>query len=172
MERLLLLLGLLRQEDMHGYQLNEFIERDLAFCTDIKKPTAYYLLDKLAKDGYIAEVEDGGGPKGRPPRKTYRITPEGEAYFETLLRENLSSYERQIFPGDIGLAFVDALPRDEARALLAERLSHMQAELEAVRQTPPHRGALRFVIEHQIRHLQAELGWLHGVLDWLASHND
>jgi DNA-binding PadR family transcriptional regulator len=172
MERLLLLLGLLRQEDMHGYQLNEFIERDLAFCTDIKKPTAYYLLDKLAKDGYIAEVEDGDSPKGRPPRKTYRITPEGKAYFETLLRENLSSYERQTFPGDIGLAFVDTLPHDEAHALLTKRLDHMQAELEAVRQTPPHRGALHFVIEHQVQHLQAELDWLQSVLDWLAVRND
>ena len=49
MERQLLLLGLLRREDMHGYRLNEFIERDMAFCTDVKKPTAYYLLDKLAE---------------------------------------------------------------------------------------------------------------------------
>ena len=30
MDRELLLLGLLRRSDMHGYQLHEFIERDLA----------------------------------------------------------------------------------------------------------------------------------------------
>ena len=35
MERELLLLGFLRRENMHGYKLNEFIERDMAACTDL-----------------------------------------------------------------------------------------------------------------------------------------
>jgi DNA-binding PadR family transcriptional regulator len=49
MDRQLLLLGLLRRQEMHGYQLNEFIEEKMHSCIDLKKPTAYYLLDKLAQ---------------------------------------------------------------------------------------------------------------------------
>lgn len=56
MERKLLLLGILRQQEMHGYQLYEFIERDLAACTNLTKPTAYYLLNKMAEDNWIVEV--------------------------------------------------------------------------------------------------------------------
>ena len=61
MEKKLLLLGLLRRQEMHGYQLNEFIDNNLALCTDLKKPTAYYLLDQMSKDGWIsAEAEQEG----------------------------------------------------------------------------------------------------------------
>ena len=48
MDDKLLLLGILRRQEMHGYQLFEFIDRDLAACTNLKKPTAYYLLNRMA----------------------------------------------------------------------------------------------------------------------------
>jgi DNA-binding PadR family transcriptional regulator len=170
MERQLLLLGLLRREDMHGYRLNEFIERDLAFCTDVKKPTAYYLLDKLADQGYIREVEDPtGADSSRPPRTTYSITPAGEAHFMELLRDNLSHFERHTFPGDIGIAFMDALPREEAIRRLEERRQAMQAFLTDMEQVPPHQGPLNLVVDHHVRHMQAEIDWLDGVLSWLES---
>ncbi len=172
MHRQLLLLGLLRREDMHGYQLNEYIERDLAFCADVKKPTAYYLLDRLAEEGHIAEVEEGQTPGGRPPRKTYRITPHGERAFLALLRENLRVYERPAFAGDIGVAFLDALPPGEALGLLGERRAAMQRQLDELREVPGHGGALRLVIEHHIIHLEAELAWLERVIEWLAGQTN
>ena len=52
-ERTLLLLGMLRIESQHGYQLNEFIEHNLGRVTDMKKPTAYALLDRLEQSGAI-----------------------------------------------------------------------------------------------------------------------
>lgn len=162
MDRELLLLGLLRQQEMHGYQLHEFIERDLPFCTDLKKPTAYLLLDKMATAGWIAQRESQAG--NRPPRRVFHITQQGEAEFQRLLRENLARYEPARFAGDIGLAFVEALPRDEALALLAERRGALQAELSAARAAPSHRGGSQLVVEHRVRHLQAELEWLDAVM--------
>ncbi len=119
MERELLLLGLLRQQDMHGYQLYEFIEQSLSACTDIKKSTAYYLLNKMAADGWITEeqVQEGN----RPPRRVYSLTPTGEAEYQRLLRANLAEFYPIYFPGDIGLAFIDDLPDEEALALLKQR---------------------------------------------------
>jgi DNA-binding PadR family transcriptional regulator len=173
MERQLLLLGLLRREDMHGYRLNEFIERDMAFCTDVKKPTAYYLLDKLAEQGYISEVADPNeADSNRPPRTTYRITPAGEAHFMELLRDNLSHFERHTFPGDIGIAFMDALPAEEAVGRLQERRQAMRVFLDEMEQVPAHQGPLNLVVNHHVRHMQAEIDWLDGVLDWLESATD
>jgi len=63
MNRELLLLGLLRQSEMHGYKIIEFIERDLAICTDLKKPTAYFLLDKMAQNGWISWMEEREGKR-------------------------------------------------------------------------------------------------------------
>jgi DNA-binding PadR family transcriptional regulator len=157
---------------MHGYQLNEFIEHNLALCTDIKKPTAYYLLDKLAQDGYISVVEESAPQPGRPPRRVYSITPKGESYFFELLQNDLRSYEVRTLPGDIGIAFMDTLPREQAHALLSERRAKIQQRLEEISQVSGHTGTLQLVIEHQVHQLRAELGWLESVLDKLAPVED
>lgn len=162
MDRKLLLLGLLRRQEMHGYQLHEFIDQNLALCTDLKKPTAYYLLDKMAADGWlIAETEQEGN---RPPRRIYKLTPDGEAAFQRLLRENLAQYSPVNFPGDIGIAFLEWLDPDEALELLKQQLVELETRMQAIQAVPAHEGSLQLVFSHQIHHLQAELDWLAEVI--------
>jgi DNA-binding PadR family transcriptional regulator len=162
MEKKLLLLGLLRRQEMHGYQLNEFIDNNLALCTDLKKPTAYYLLDQMSKDGWIsAETEQDGL---RPPRRVYRLTEAGEVAFQRLLRENLSAYTPVNFPGDIGLGFLDWLTPAESRPLLEAQKAQAAARLAEIQSIPAHAGSLGLIFSHQIHHLQAELEWLELVL--------
>ncbi|MBL8058102.1 MAG: helix-turn-helix transcriptional regulator [Anaerolineales bacterium] len=166
MDRELLLLGVLRQQGMHGYQVHEFIDQYLASCTDLKKPTAYFLLDKLAKAGWITaeQVQEGH----RPPRRVYRLTEQGEAAYQRLLRENLAAYVPAYFISDIGVAFLDDVPGDEARARLAQRRAALAAELETAQAAPVHPGSLQWLVEHRARHLQAELDWLDEILKRLA----
>jgi DNA-binding PadR family transcriptional regulator len=166
MERELLLLGLLRHQDMHGYQLAEFINRDLASCTDLKKSTAYFLLGKMTERGWISEevIEQST----RPDRRVFRITAQGEAEFQRLLRENLSTYSPARFADDIGLAFLDALPPAEARDLLNQRRAALAAAQEQAQAIPAHHGSLNLVIEHQARHLAAEIDWLDEVIGRLG----
>jgi len=165
MDRELLLLGLLRHGGLHGYRLNEFIERDLVYCTDLKKPTAYHLLAKMEDRGWIA-VQNEQQEGNRPPRRIFQITPDGEAVFQKLLRENLAAYSITRFTGDIGIAFMDSLPADERLELLARRRAGLVAELEMLTNTPPnaHQGSLALLVTHQIRHLSAELGWLDEIM--------
>jgi DNA-binding PadR family transcriptional regulator len=162
MDKQLFLLGLLRHQNMHGYQLNEFIEGTLATCVDIKKPTAYYALNKMLEDGWVQFVEEQEGH--RPPRRVYGITPEGEAAFQRLVRENLGTFHSTQFGGDFGLAFLDAVPGGEARPLLAQRRAGLVAHLAELEAVPVHQGSLQLMIEHQTRHLQTELAWLDEVL--------
>jgi DNA-binding PadR family transcriptional regulator len=163
----LLLLGLLRRQEMHGYQLFEFIERDLGYCTDLKKPTAYYLLNKMAQDGWIEEeiVQDGN----RPPRRVYRMTQAGETAYQHLLRESLEDYSPVTFKEDVGLAFIDDLDPGEARRLLGLRRAALQAALADVQATPTHVGGMQWAIDHQIFHLQTELDWLDVIFARLQS---
>jgi DNA-binding PadR family transcriptional regulator len=162
MEKKLLLLGLLRRQEMHGYQLNEFIDNNLALCTDLKKPTAYYLLDQMAKGGWIsAETEQDGN---RPPRRVYRLTEAGEAAFQRLLRENLAAYAPVNFPGDIGLGFLDWLTPAESLPLLEAQKTQVVTRLAEIQSIPAHAGSLGLIFSHQIHHLQAELEWLKFVL--------
>jgi DNA-binding PadR family transcriptional regulator len=165
MDRQLLLLGLLRREGMHGYQLNEFIEEKMQFCTDLKKSTAYYFLDKLSQEGYVEmeEIQEGK----RPPRQVYHITKKGEAYFFELLRDNLAEYERSYYPMDIGIAFMDQLPPAEISGYLREKRDKVQAELEVLENTTGHKGTLQHVLDRNRRLVQTELAWLDDLLKTL-----
>lgn len=161
-ERELLLLGILRQQDMHGYQLHEFIDTNLAACTDLKKATAYFLLDRMAAKGWVTFEQAQQG--NRPPRRVYRITPAGEQAFHTMMRVNLATYAPTRFSGDIGLAFIDALKPAEAAQLLRQRRAAMAEVLSALQSTPDHAGGAQLIIDHQRRHLAAELEWLDEVI--------
>ncbi|HEY7357247.1 MAG TPA: PadR family transcriptional regulator [Ktedonobacterales bacterium] len=159
-ERELLLLGILRVQSQHGYQINEFIERNLSRLTDMKKPTAYALLERLSQAGYVEERGEQEGK--RPPRKVYSITPSGERRFLDLLRANLTRAERMTFAGDVGLMFLDELPRAEALDLLGQRLAHLREQISAHEHAPRHAHGLGvdLALEHLLVLLRAEQDWL------------
>lgn len=159
MNRQLLLLGLLLRQEMHGYQINELVDRQMAFCVDLKRSTAYYLLDKLRRAGYVSEEVERSG--NRPERRVYRITPDGEIYFQRLLRHNLATYEPPTYAEDIGVIFKGHLPPAEAARLLQARRAAVaahRAQLEALRATLP--ADHQAVIEHHLLHVDADLAWL------------
>jgi len=158
MDSKLLLLGLLRRREMHGYQLMETIEQVLSTCTDLKKPGAYYLLNRMAQDGWIEERQEQEG--NRPPRRVFRLTPQGEQAFLRLERDSLARYHPPVAEGDIGLAFYDVLPPQEAAALLQQRRAALVSALEAARTAPAHPGSIGWLVARQVHLLQADLDWL------------
>ncbi len=167
MERRLLLLGLLRDQDMHGYQLNEFIDEHLGTTVQLTKPTAYRLLNKMADDGWITYSDEREG--NRPPRRVFAITPEGEAAFQQLLRESLADFQPIAFTGNIGILFLHALPPQEALSRLQERRASVEGILEKVHVHHVHPESSRYMLLHQIRHLTTELEWLDEVISQLGS---
>ena len=168
-ERALLLLGLLKTQSQHGYQINEFIERNLGRVTDMKKATAYATLDRLCNDGYVAVHTEQAG--NRPTRRVYSITPEGEAHLLVLLRANLAQHDRLTLPGNVGLMFLEDLPRAEVIAALRERLAESEAGLAANGQAPSRRYGvgINLAIERQRTLLRADRDWLASVLHRLAA---
>lgn len=168
-ERALLLLGLLQAQSQHGYQLNEFIEKNLSRVTDMKKATAYAVLDRLKASGLISETVEQEG--NRPPRRVYAITPAGEAEFQRLLVLNLVTSERLILAGDIGLMFLDHLPREEVLSCLTERLAALEDRLEMQTKTPQHGHGIGvdLAVEHIQVLLRADRDWLRGVIDRLRN---
>ncbi|GIN42007.1 helix-turn-helix transcriptional regulator [Heyndrickxia sp. FSL K6-6286] len=72
----LLLLHLLNEHDMYGYQLAREMERRSEEALHVKEGTLYPALKKLEEKGYIDSywVEQEKGPA----RKYYRITGDGK----------------------------------------------------------------------------------------------
>jgi DNA-binding PadR family transcriptional regulator len=170
MERELLLLGLLRSQDMHGYQLHEAIDSHLGMGVQLTKPTAYRLLSNMAEDGWVTFREEQEG--NRPPRRVYGITPQGEVAFQRLLRENLANYQLSDFTCHIGLAFLDELAAEEALPLLHSRRAGMEELLESTRAHGEHPGSLQLMLERQVHLLTAEFEWLDTVIARLRKAQD
>jgi DNA-binding PadR family transcriptional regulator len=163
MDRGLLLLGLLLEGQMHGYQLNEYLEHAMGFFTDLKKPTAYYALNRLEREGHVRHETEREGK--RPERRVYQLTEKGRASFYELLRSRLSEFSRTYYDDDIAVAFMDRLPAAEVRQLLLEKRDKAEGILDQLRHLPQHAGSARHVVRHNIAHLETELAWLDGMLE-------
>ncbi len=171
MERELLLLGMLRMQEQHGYQLNEAIQTHLAGSIHLTKTTAYDLLKKMTAEGWVTFREEHAG--NRPQRRMYTITPAGEEAFQRLLRESLSSYRPAELVSDISLAFLEVLRSDEALELLGQRRTIIASLLaEVSRKTAEHPNSMQLMIEHRVRHLTAELAWVDDIIHRLEAKGE
>jgi DNA-binding PadR family transcriptional regulator len=167
MEKKLLLLGYLLSHSMHGYQLNQVLQRSVGIPITLTKSNAYKLLNDMERDGWVTHQEEQEGK--RPPRRVYEVTQEGEAAFYRLLRENLSSCPTPEFPAAVGLDFVYALPAEEAAALLEQRRQAVEArfqQLDAVSDEILHSHLTIAYLHH---YYGAELTWLAEVIDRLQT---
>ncbi len=158
----LILLGILLAGKTHGYRLNEYVTHAMGLYTDIKKSTVYYTLEKLEKDGYVEHETEREGK--RPERRVYQITEMGKSYFLQLLRDNLGEFTRTYFNDDVGIAFMDQLSTQEVSGLLETKRGIIQSALEQLKEVPDHGGNWRYVISHNIVHLEADLVWINSIL--------
>ena len=162
MERELLLLGLLRSHEMHGYQLNRLIDQHLGSSVHLKKPTTYRTLNKMTDNGWVSYRQEQEG--NRPPRRVYAITAEGETAFQQLLRESLADYRAVDFLANVGLLFLDAIPADEALPPLQSRRAAVEDLLQTIHTHAEHHGGFELMLDHQMRHLSTELEWLDDII--------
>jgi DNA-binding PadR family transcriptional regulator len=167
----LVILGLLRERPLYGYELKHIIEERMGDWTSIAFGSIYYALDRLAGDDLIEEVatEQEGG---RPSRTIYRITEAGHEEFLRLLRDVWSEVQRHYHTFDIGLTFIRALPVEEVKDYLRHRVAQLEAILQHLdehqREQMAHEEAPRVaaaVFDHSRAHFRAELDWTRDLLD-------
>ncbi len=124
----LLVLGAVRQHGRaHGYQ----VRNDLEFWgahewSNAKPGSIYHALKQMAKQGFLIAHEVAPSAVGGPPRVEYEMTDKGTEEYLTLLREALSSHEQKSDVVSAGLGFIVDLPRDEAVALLRQRIAGLE----------------------------------------------
>lgn len=95
----LYILGLLqRYGPQHGYHIKKLIAEQLADFTQIKLPTIYYHLDKMAAEGLLSASSKKDG--ARPEKTVYTITEKGVAVCREYLDEMLRFEYRPVFSSD------------------------------------------------------------------------
>jgi DNA-binding PadR family transcriptional regulator len=155
----LAILGLLKEQELHGYELKKRLSDRLGFGSGVSFGSLYPALARLESAGAVKAVEAGdaevapihmsgsiGGElaafrarkgavraaRGSRGKKVYGITDRGEALFEELLAaESQSSDDDRVF--NLRLAFARYLPPDARLGMLERRRAHLLERLVQVR---------------------------------------
>ena len=164
----LVLLSLLAERPMHGYEANAELERrQVRDWAGISRPQVYYSLEKLARLGLVRGAESGE-PAAGPERSVFATTAKGRAALaDALEREHWTTQrERPPFLTWIALSwqarpgvFQQQLRRRQK--FLERELEREEATLRAVRQEVGHRfHEAVWMISLVIQQFRAELRWL------------
>jgi DNA-binding PadR family transcriptional regulator len=167
----LVLLSLLAEQPMHGYQANMELERrHVQDWAGISRPQVYYSLEKLARLRFISEAGDQEPALG-PERRIFSTTAKGRAALAAALeREDWTSQrERPPFLTWMALSW-QASPgvvRTQIRRreeFLRAQLDREEATLRAVEQEVGHRfHEAVWMIKLGIEQFRTELNWLRQV---------
>jgi len=171
----LVLLSLLAEKPMHGYQANlELERREVRDWAGISRPQVYYSLEKLARWKLIRTTESqepAAGQRGRagPDRRVFETTASGRnALAGALEREAWATgRDRPAFITWLALSW-QARPGVVMRQIrrrgqfLAKELAREQATLHAVLQEVghPYHEAV-WAVSLAIAQFRTELRWLH-----------
>jgi DNA-binding PadR family transcriptional regulator len=164
----LVLLSLLAERPMHGYQANAELERrEVRDWAGISRPQVYYSLDKLAAAGLLREVRASGPAEG-PERRVLATTPSGRAALARALAREDWTTARERPPFLTWLALSWQAPPTVVREQIARRSQFLESELARERATldsvlaevgHTHHEAV-WMLTLVIAQLETELSWL------------
>jgi DNA-binding PadR family transcriptional regulator len=173
----MMILGLVRaMQPVHGYDVRrELLSWNADQWANVAPGSIYHALRKMTDEGMLTEVstEQVGA---RPARTTYRVTPKGDAEFGELLRKYWWEYQAPLDPFQSALAYLPALPRDEAVAALRNRARVLRTAIEGMRASidsdwmrsskPRH---VTWMFERTIVQMESEIPWCERTADLVES---
>jgi PadR family transcriptional regulator AphA len=167
----LALLGFLRDEPMHAYEMHHQLHQAeaLGLVWRIKQSQLYALLARLEEVGYLTTVTTP--QETRPARKMMHLTPEGRAAFEEWRvtpvqhgRELRQEFLAKLyFAQQEGASTVETLVEAQ-RAASHTMLAALRARAEAAKE--PY---ARLVFEFRCSQVEATFAWLDRCLALLVS---
>lgn len=188
------ILGLLKESDLHGYELKKRLAETLGAFSSVSFGSLYPALNRLEASGAVKAVEAnedvtvpmtgslgaelaafarGAGVRaarsGRA-RKVYGITPRGhELFAELLAADHAATEDDRLF--NLRLAFARHLPADARLGMLERRRAALVQRLASARtRERTGRGLLdtytRSLMEHGTEATERDISWL----DRLIAH--
>ena len=189
----LAILGLLKEQDLHGYELKKRLAETFGAGAGVSFGSLYPALGRLEAAGAVKTVEANervapvpmtgslggelaafrarvaGVPTGGRTKKVYGITERGHALFEELLvADTQSAEDDRAF--NLRLAFARYLPPDarlglleRRRAHLVERLARARAAITSGRQRID--AYTRSVVEHRSDTTERDISWLDHLIE-------
>jgi DNA-binding PadR family transcriptional regulator len=191
----LAILGLLKEQPLHGYELKKRLSDTLGSLWGISYGSLYPALRRLEREGSIEIVEAGQAAPSIPAtgsldgdlaaarlrrsskatrrtRKAYRITDLGETRFaRLLLDDDATGDDERAFV--LKLAFCRHLDPAARLELLERRRAALADRLARQRRSAPGRGDryTRSLFEHRTESTERDLQWVDALIsDERTSH--
>src|SRR5713226_5850042 len=153
----LVLLSLLAERPMHGYEANlEMERRDIRDWAAISRPQVYYSLEKLAAAGFIRKTSNSE-PASGPERAVFQTTAAGRAATAKALERGDWTTQRDhpVFPTWIALSWL-------ARPGVFQKQLRRRRKFIVQEVGHPHHEAV-WMVTLMIEQFQTELKWLRKV---------
>lgn len=175
----LVILGLLKRQPAHGYELLRAVRnRHMSEYIRLAPSGLYKALTRLQDQGCVTARAEREG--NRPERQTYSITRKGEARLEKLLIEHLRATFEHFDTLSTALTFGELAPRETVTEELRRRRDMVVgAQEDAARLlshvlVPPAESFFfeRLRVERWAEHLAAELKWLDKAIACLMEDRD
>ena len=188
----LAILGLLKEQELHGYELKKRLGAALGPFSSVSFGSLYPALARLDKAGAVeATVTDDHGAEPVPmtgsisgetaafrakrgarragrARKVYRITDRGQRLFEELLEADSQGDDDRSF--HLKLAFCRYLPPEarlglfeRRRAQLVERLARARSSVRAGRERMD--AYTTSLMEHGTEATERDISWLDALIE-------
>lgn len=167
----LVLLSLLAERPMHGYQANaELVRREVQDWAGISRPQVYYSIQKLTRFGLLQIAADKSAAEG-PQRQVFAVTRAGiSALADALERESWTTQrEKPPFLTWMALSWqaragVFRRQLQNRRTFLTRELQREKATLASVLDEVghPHHEAV-WMVKLMVAQFETELAWLNTV---------
>ena len=163
----LVLLSLLAERPMHGYQANlELERREIRDWANLSRQQVYYSLEKLANAGLI-RTADTGQTAGRPERSAYETTEKGrEALADGLEHEGWTTHrERPPFLTWLALSWqarpgVFRKQLKHRRKFLLQEIAREKKTLQSIYDEVGHKyHEAVWMVSLMIDQMRAEVRW-------------
>jgi DNA-binding PadR family transcriptional regulator len=161
----LAVLGLLLEQDLHGYELRRRLSQILGPIGRLSFGTLYPALNRLQKANAVAVTkvtESRTGLTTERGRKVYTITSDGRQLFDELLAEPAQQDDDKAFA--LRLAFARHLSREARMRLLVRRREQLRLRLEESRAGMPTKAGTddygHMLMEHTNDMTERDIAWI------------
>jgi PadR family transcriptional regulator PadR len=157
----LVVLGLLNQMPMHGYQLYHHIEiGHMETWAQVNLASIYNTLDRLRRKKMVEAKKEKPGKM--PEREVYHITPKGKKKLSHLVEEALTEHRMPENNFCVGIAFLFGLSKKKALECLEvkrKNLKKVAEHLEDLREDFHHQLPLnwKFLLGYGIDHIHLDI---------------
>ncbi len=157
----LVVLGLLKERPMHGYQLYHEIEkRNMEAWAQVNLASVYNTLDRLRRAKMVEAKKEKPGKM--PEREVFHITPKGKKRLAALVEEAITDDRMPDNNFCVGVAFLAGLSKKKAleslevkRKILKEVAAHLESLKKDKSRDMPFNW--KFLLRYGIDHVRLDV---------------